>query len=105
MTEYLINMVENYGQRCKGLIIVNSFDGYAQSYLSSYETLRKGSGNWLVRNPWTDEEFYVFSASTAENCRGRRANHIIIDKRIDDMIVRQCIFPYLVGYTRKVELF
>ena len=104
MTERMINWITS-GYYSTGLILVKEFDGKVEDFLLHYEVIWKSGTQRRVRDIWNGTEFLVLRVSTCENMRGRRANHIIIDKRIDDEIVNTHILPMLSGITRKVELF
>lgn len=104
MTERMINWITS-GCYSTGLIFVKEFDKKVEDFLFFYEVIWKNGTQRRVRDIWNGTEFLVLPISTFENMRGRRANHIIVDKRIDDEIVNIHILPHLSGISRKVEIF
>ena len=102
MTEYMIDFLSKPA-RSRGLIFIQDFDLDVESFLCKYEVIWRTHNQILVKDNSIDKEFLVIKAGK-QIPRGRRANHIIIDKRIDDEIV-DLILSCLSGITRKVELF
>ena len=102
MTEQMITYLTQESYQ-KGLIFVKYFDRITELFLMHYEIKWRTRNQALIKDVDSNKEFLVVVAS--ENQRGRRSNHIIIDKRIDDDIVDKVIIPCLSGWSRKVELF
>ena len=101
MTECMIDFLSKPAYS-RGLIFIQDFDLDVELFLCKYEIIWRTHNQILVKDNSINKEFLVIKAG--EHCCGRRANHIIIDKRIDDEIVN-LILPCLSGMTRKVELF
>lgn len=87
----------------RGIIVIEKFDKKVEEYLQKFEILSKTKNIWTVSNE--EKIFHVFIPNDI-NTLGKRCGHLIIDARLSDDILLECVFPMLVNSTyRKVEVF